>query len=133
MPIRRWWPASALVLAGLAAQACASHRVAPTPPRTTTRPVTFIATAYCHGATTAAGVRVREGVVAADPSVLPLGTVVRIDSAGRYDGPYMVLDTGPKVVGRHIDLFIRDCREAVRFGRRSVRVSVVRRETDSRR
>jgi 3D (Asp-Asp-Asp) domain-containing protein len=91
--------------------------------------MTFVATAYCHGTTTAAGVSVRKGVVAADPGVLPLGTVINVQGAGRYDGAYTVLDTGPKVQGRRIDVFIRDCGEAVRFGRRSVHVSIVRRNT----
>lgn len=109
----------------LTAQACAAHRPPATAPRATP-PMTFVATAYCHGVTTAAGVRVREGIAAADPAVLPLGTVIHVDRAGRYDGAYTVLDTGPGVRGRRIDLFVHDCREAVRFGRRRVKVSVVR-------
>jgi 3D (Asp-Asp-Asp) domain-containing protein len=87
---------------------------------------TFIATAYCHAGMTATGVGVHEGVVAADPTVLPLGTVVRLKGAGRYDGPYTVLDTGAKVQRRRVDVFIRDCAEAIRFGRRNVRVTIVR-------
>jgi 3D (Asp-Asp-Asp) domain-containing protein len=89
--------------------------------------MTFVATAYCRGSTTAAGVGAHEGVVAADPTVLPLGTVIRLQQAGQYDGSYTVLDTGAKVRGRRLDVFIRDCGEAVRFGRRDVRVSVIRR------
>lgn len=117
----------------LAAQACAAHRPPsaaprPAPPRSTS----FVATAYCHGATTAAGVPVRVGIAAADPAVLPLGTIIHVERAGRYDGAYTVLDTGPGVRGRRIDLFIRDCREAVKFGRRSVRVSITRRVDGSR-
>lgn len=94
--------------------------------------MTFVATAYCHGVTTAAGVKVREGIAAADPAVLPLGTIIRVERAGRYDGAYTVLDTGPGVRGRRIDLFVRDCREAVRFGRRNVRVSIARSGDGSR-
>lgn len=98
----------------------------------------FVATAYCHGSRTAAGTRVNEGIVAADPAVLPLGTIIRIqDSRGdsnrglkaRHDGIYTVMDTGPKVLGRRVDLYMHDCREAVRFGRRSVKVSVVQTDT----
>ena len=92
--------------------------------------MTFVATAYCHGSTTASGDRVREGIVAADPAVLPLGTVIRVEGAGRRDGPYTVLDTGPKVQGRRIDLFMRNCQEAVKFGRRRVRIEVIRRTGD---
>jgi 3D (Asp-Asp-Asp) domain-containing protein len=89
--------------------------------------MTFVATAYCHGTTTTAGASVRGRIVAADPTVLPLGTVIRLQRAGRYNGSYTVLDTGAKVQGHRVDLFIRDCREAVRFGRRTVRVSIARR------
>jgi len=115
------------VLVLVAAQACAARR----PPATTAgRPqsppaIDFIATAYCHGTTTASGARARPGIVAADPAVLPLGTVIRLQRAGRYDGPYTVLDTGPGVRGRRIDVFMRDCREARTFGRRSVSVSII--------
>lgn len=117
----------------LIAQACAAHRPPATAPRAPApASTTFVATAYCHGVTTASGVRVREGIVAADPAVLPLGTIIHVDRAGRYDGAYTVLDTGPDVRGRRIDLFVRDCREAVRFGRRRVRVSITRRADGSR-
>jgi 3D (Asp-Asp-Asp) domain-containing protein len=86
----------------------------------------FVATAYCHGTTTATGVRVRDGIVAGDPRVLPLGTVIRLKSAGLYNGTYTVLDTGTRIQGRRLDVYIRDCGEALRFGRREVRVSIIR-------
>ena len=95
--------------------------------------MTFIATAYCHGTTTAAGVGVHEGVVAADPAVLPLGTVIHIEHTGRRDGVYTVLDTGPKIQGHRLDVFIRDCAEARRFGRRAVRVSIAERASHTMR
>ncbi len=85
----------------------------------------FVATAYCHGTITAAGVSVRRGFVAADPAVLPLGSVIRVQQSGLYDGVYTVMDTGPKVKGHHVDLFIESCAAAKRFGRRTVRVSIV--------
>jgi 3D (Asp-Asp-Asp) domain-containing protein len=85
----------------------------------------FVATAYCTGTTTATGVSVRRGFVAADPAVLPLGSVIRVQQSGRYDGVYTVMDTGPKVQGRHVDLFMEDCAAAKRFGRRAVRVLLV--------
>ena len=114
----------------LAGEACAGHRppASPPPARGAT---TFVATAYCQRGRTASGASVGKGVAAADPVVLPLGTVVRVQRAGRYDGEYTVLDTGSKVRGHRIDLFIRDCREATKFGRRSVRVSIVRRASES--
>jgi 3D (Asp-Asp-Asp) domain-containing protein len=48
------------------------------------------------------------------------------DDAG--DGwPATVLDTGSSVQGRSIDLYIPDCGEAIRFGRQSAQVPVLRR------
>jgi 3D (Asp-Asp-Asp) domain-containing protein len=67
----------------------------------------------------------RRGFVAADPAVLPLGSVIRVGQSGRYDGVYTVMDTGPKVRGRHVDLFIESCAAAKVFGRRTVRVSIL--------
>jgi len=70
---------------------------------------------------------VTKGIVAADPNVLPLGTVIRLASLGhRYNGTYRVMDTGSRVRGRRLDLYLPDCAEAVRFGRRSGRVSIAR-------
>jgi len=43
-----------------------------------------------------------------------------------YDGVYTVGDTGAKIRGRRIDLYMHSCREARQFGRRSARVSLVR-------
>lgn len=83
------------------------------------------ATAYCQHGTTKSGTRARTGIVAADPAVLPVGTVLQLlDSA--YSGVYTVMDTGSAVKGRHIDIFIPDCAAAEEFGERSVRVRVIR-------
>ncbi|MEO7193185.1 MAG: 3D domain-containing protein [Vicinamibacterales bacterium] len=89
--------------------------------------VQFIATAYCKGQTTASGVAAQNGVAAADPQMLPEGSVVRLEGVPeRHRGIYTVLDTGPKVVGRHLDLYIWSCNEALTFGRRAVTVTVLR-------
>jgi 3D (Asp-Asp-Asp) domain-containing protein len=87
----------------------------------------FTATAYCKGDTTASGVGVRTGVAAADPALLPVGTVVRVDMPNpRYSGIWTVMDTGPAVQGRTIDLYLWSCVEALEFGRRPVRLTVLR-------
>jgi 3D (Asp-Asp-Asp) domain-containing protein len=44
----------------------------------------------------------------------------------RHKGIYTVLDTGPLVQGRHLDLYIWSCYEALSFGRRPVSVTVLR-------
>ena len=87
----------------------------------------FSATAYCKGRTTASGVNVRSGIAAADPDLLPVGSVVQVDApGGRYDGVYTVMDTGPKVQGRQVDLYMWSCHEALRFGRTAIRIVVLR-------
>lgn len=87
----------------------------------------FNATAYCKGTTTASGVGVRTGIAAADPALLPVGSVLNIATGDeRYNGVYTVMDTGPKVQGRILDLYMWSCHEALRFGRREVQVTVLR-------
>src|SRR5256714_12873745 len=47
----------------------------------------FSATAYCKGVTTASGVTAQSGVAAADPDLLPVGSVIEIDASDpRYNG-----------------------------------------------
>ncbi|MEZ5318201.1 MAG: 3D domain-containing protein [Vicinamibacterales bacterium] len=87
----------------------------------------FEATAYCKGQTTASGARVRAGMAAADPKILPIGSVIQVDGVDeRYKGIYSVLDTGPEIQGREIDIYIWSCYEALDFGRRKVKVTVLR-------
>jgi 3D (Asp-Asp-Asp) domain-containing protein len=87
----------------------------------------FSATAYCKGTTTASGVNVRSGIAAADPDLLPVGSVVHVDApSSRNDGVYTIMDTGPRVQGRHLDLYMWSCHEALAFGRTGVKVVVLR-------
>ena len=87
----------------------------------------FTATAYCKGTTTASGVNVRTGIAAADPDVLPVGSVIQVDRLGeKYNGIYTIMDTGPKVQGRHIDIYMWSCHEALELGRRSMQIVVLR-------
>jgi 3D (Asp-Asp-Asp) domain-containing protein len=87
----------------------------------------FEATAYCRGTVTASGVPPRTGIAAADPEVLPPGSVIQVSNLGvRYDGVYAILDTGPIVRGRLLDIYMWNCDEAVTFGRQSVQVVVIR-------
>ena len=85
----------------------------------------FVATAYCLEGVTRSGVRVRRGIVAADPSRIPLGSVIQV-RAGRYSGIYRVLDTGSAIKGEFIDIYVPDYHEAMRFGRQRVQVRVLR-------
>jgi 3D (Asp-Asp-Asp) domain-containing protein len=83
----------------------------------------FTATAYALHGRTASGQPVRRGLIAADPS-LPLGTRVRLD-AGSYSGEYVVADRGGKVRNRIIDIWVPSNGEAIRFGRRPVKLTIL--------
>jgi 3D (Asp-Asp-Asp) domain-containing protein len=89
--------------------------------------VEFSATAYCKGKTTASGLEVRTGIAAADDSILPVGSVVNVATDNlRYNGVYTILDTGPRVQGRLLDLYMWSCHEALAFGRKRIQVTVLR-------
>jgi 3D (Asp-Asp-Asp) domain-containing protein len=83
----------------------------------------FTATAYALPGRTASGQPVRRGLIAADPS-LPLGTRVRLD-AGSYSGEYVVADRGGKIRNRIIDIWVPSNGEAIRFGRRPVKLTIL--------
>ena len=84
------------------------------------------ATAFArHFSPTAAGTAPHRGIVAADPAVLPFGSRIRVTGAGRYNGQYVVTDTGGKIDGRHIDLYMPSAAEARRFGKKIVYVRVL--------
>jgi 3D (Asp-Asp-Asp) domain-containing protein len=87
-------------------------------------PQTYTATAYSLRGRTASGRPVSRGLIAADPSVLPLGTRVRVE-AGSFTGEYVVADTGGAVRGHRIDIWTPSSREAMKFGRRAVKLTVL--------
>lgn len=87
----------------------------------------FAATAYCKGLTTASGVAVQTGIAAADPGLLPVGSIVEVSAPDtKYSGIYTVLDTGPAVQGRLIDIYMWSCYEALDFGRMPIQLTVLR-------
>jgi 3D (Asp-Asp-Asp) domain-containing protein len=87
----------------------------------------FSATAYCKGKTTASGAEVRTGIAAADDAILPVGSVVNVSTDNvRYNGVYTIMDTGPRVQGRVLDLYMWSCNEALAFGRKPIQVTVLR-------
>jgi resuscitation-promoting factor RpfB len=87
-------------------------------------PASYVATAYSLRGRTASGRPVAKGLIAADPRHLPLGSRVRLE-AGSYSGEYLVADTGSMVRGRRIDIWTPTSREAMRFGRRTVKLTVL--------
>jgi 3D (Asp-Asp-Asp) domain-containing protein len=84
----------------------------------------YVATAYSLRGRTASGRMVSRGLIAADPSVLPLGSRVRLEHPG-YSGEYLVADTGGAIRGRRIDIWTPSSGEAMRFGRRTVKLTVL--------
>jgi 3D (Asp-Asp-Asp) domain-containing protein len=88
-------------------------------------PRVFTATAYSLRGITASGTPTREGIVAADPKVLPLGSCIRVHGAGKHSKEYVVKDTGHRVKGRLIDIYMPSTAEAKRFGKRKVKLQVV--------
>lgn len=85
----------------------------------------YVATAYSVTGITASGEWTHRHVVAADPDILPLGTRVKIRRAGKYSGEYVVADTGAKVQGHRLDIYMPSTRECKIFGSKPVRVRVV--------
>jgi 3D (Asp-Asp-Asp) domain-containing protein len=86
----------------------------------------FIATAYSVEGTGASGKWSHPGTVAADRTILPLNSRIRVYGAGQYSGDYTVEDTGSKVDGNRIDLYMPSRAEAKKFGRQRVKVVVLK-------
>jgi 3D (Asp-Asp-Asp) domain-containing protein len=73
------------------------------------------------GPRTAIGLLAQRGVVAVDPSVIPLGSRVFVDGYG-----YAIAgDTGGAIQGMRIDLCFNTYDEAMNFGRRTVKVYII--------
>ena len=102
--------------------------------RSYTRMIEMIATAYTAGyqctgkhpdhpayGITASGVRVDHGIVAVDPNVIPLGTKLYVEGYGES----LAADTGGAIIGNKIDLYHENLEDAIRFGRRTVKVYVL--------
>jgi 3D (Asp-Asp-Asp) domain-containing protein len=92
-------------------------------------PVRMVATGYvpgrCGGSLsgrTATGVKATKGVVAVDPRVISLGSRLYIPEYGFA----LAADKGSAIKGNRIDLCFDNYREAMRFGRRSIDVYVLR-------
>lgn len=89
------------------------------------KPEEFHATAYCVTGLTASGVPVAPGHVSADPKVIPLGSMIYVETP-LMSGVYQVMDTGELIKGKIIDIFIPSYEACMDFGRRIVKVKVLR-------
>jgi 3D (Asp-Asp-Asp) domain-containing protein len=82
--------------------------------------LTVSTTGYTLRGRTATGVPTTTGVVAVDPAVIPLGTRMTIPGYGEA----VAADTGGAVHGNVIDLWFPSTAEAVRWGRRTVTITI---------
>lgn len=80
--------------------------------------LTVEATAYVGGGRTATGVIAAPGVVAVDPSVIPLGTKLYIPGIGVVRAE----DTGGAIIGNHIDICMSSYSQADNWGVRTIEV-----------
>jgi len=71
---------------------------------------------------TASGMPAGYGLVAVDPRVIPMGTVLYIEGYGMA----IAADRGRAIKGHKIDLFFSTRALALQFGRRKVRVHILR-------
>lgn len=71
---------------------------------------------------TASGMKAQYGVVAVDPRVIPLGTRVFVEGYGFA----IAADTGGAIKGNKIDLCYPTRRECMQFGRRKVKVHILK-------
>ena len=88
----------------------------------------FIATAYTPDpkenggySGTAMGTKLVRGVVAVDPKVIPLGSVLWVEGYGVCRAE----DTGGAIKGKRLDLLFETKKEAYNWGRRKVRVAIL--------
>lgn len=70
---------------------------------------------------TASGTRLRRGIIAVDPSFLPLGTRVYIPGYGEA----VAEDTGGAIVGNIIDIAFDTHEEALEFGRQDLEIYIL--------
>jgi len=76
---------------------------------------------------TSSGMRAQQGVIAVDPSVIPLGTRVYVEVAGSTPdyGYVIAADTGGAIKGNLIDLYFEDAATARSWGYKKVKVYIL--------
>jgi len=70
---------------------------------------------------TRSGMKTARGVVAVDPKVIPLMTKLYVEGYGEA----IAADTGSAIKGNKIDLFFDTREEAIKYGRKNVKVYVI--------
>jgi 3D (Asp-Asp-Asp) domain-containing protein/peptidoglycan hydrolase CwlO-like protein len=92
----------------------------PQPPSKGGRTLTVSATCYILKGTTASGLPTGPGIVAVDPTVIPLGTKLYIPGYGKG----VAADTGGGIKGNIIDLWYSTYAQCAKWGRRTVTITI---------
>lgn len=86
------------------------------------------AVAYCYtGNRTYTGTWPQEGrTIAVDPEVIPLGSKVYVscESWPEINGEYVAEDTGGKIKGNIIDIYMDNYSDCIKFGKRTVIIKI---------
>ena len=93
-------------------------------------PVPVSLTAYCLKGLTRRDHYVREGIIASDPKVFPLGRYLEVYVGKTYYGRFLIDDTGGVIKGNKLDIWTPTCREARIFGRVKGTAVLVQRPRD---
>ncbi len=80
--------------------------------------MTVVSTAYALTGTTATGIPVGPGIVAVDPTVIPLGTRMTIPGYGEG----VAADTGSAIQGAMIDVWVPTEAQAIIWGRKTLTI-----------
>lgn len=118
-------------IVGIGQRQTSGHVVrTPQGPKRYSRVIEVLATAYTPGAEstwpftdglTATGVVARRGVVAVDPTVIPLGSHLYVPGYGLG----VAADVGAAIKGNRIDVLFEDLDDALRWGRQWVKVYIL--------
>jgi 3D (Asp-Asp-Asp) domain-containing protein/septal ring factor EnvC (AmiA/AmiB activator) len=109
-------PSTQPLATAVAAPASAPLSIAASGPRT----ITVSSTGYSIQGRTSTGMQTAAGVVAVDPSVIPLGTRLTIPGYGTG----IAADTGGSVHGNVIDLWFPTLQQARAWGRQTVTITI---------
>ena len=82
------------------------------------------ATAYCGDEITSLGVKPTPyRTIAVDPKVIPYGSIIYIPE---YKALFKAEDTGSAIKGKRIDIFLSNEDECKEFGRKNIRIYVLK-------
>lgn len=88
----------------------------------TNRSFVALVTAYSIHGRTASGAPTEWGVVAVDPTIIPLGTRLQIEG---FEEVFVAADTGGGVKGNWVDIYFPDYGDAYNFGMQARRVTIL--------